>query len=232
MSIEIEMPRLGESIEEATVLSFFKKEGEQVQEGEPIIEIATDKVDSEIVAPCSGIIEKIFVTVNEVVEIGKVLLSINSENTNNSEKQERKRTEVQKHTSHFKQSKKIEKQVIVTTEHTKKDGEIFLSPLVLSIAKTENISMEEVREIEGTGTNGRIRKSDIIKYIKNRPPLLRQNLTQKTPANGQTIAVADFKPPNVEIESGKDSIIPMGRMREMIAKHMVYSKNTAPHVTC
>jgi len=240
MLVEIPLPRLGESIEEATILSILKNEGDRVEEGETIIEIATDKVDSDIVAPSSGIIDKIEVSVQDVVKIGTVLATIHLDNKSSTDKKDKSpSTKIsQKKADHSRENAIPQKAPELRTKPTSStlrtvpDADIFLSPLVLSIAKKENLSMEDIRLIEATGTDGRIRKSDIVRYLKNRKYPLRPG-NPRANVSGDILAnTSSYKPPKVEVVEGKDSILQMDRMREMIANHMVYSTNTAPHVTC
>ena len=232
MLIEVVLPRLGESIVEATILSFPKQVGDFVEEGETIVEISTDKVDSEIVAPSAGIIKEILAAPDDVVPIGHIVVIIDGSTL----AQAAKTTSQSVSTKEKTKPKKPKRQQQVTPSSPKTtQGEVFLSPLVLSIAKSENLTMREIRNIQGTGANGRIKKSDIHRYLKDRKyPLLEG----APPSSASTGAVrfstpfADFQPPPVAFDEDVDRIEPMDRMREKIASHMVYSMQTAPHVTC
>lgn len=224
-TIELKMPKMGESISEATILNWLKKVGDPVEEDETILEVATDKVDSEVHAPCNGVISKILFEPNEVVAIGSVIAIIAADGAivqketkreeisdNNKIVKDQSRPHKKEHSSEFK--------IQATGEN---DG--FLSPLVISIAKKENLTIEEVQNIAGTGEGGRIRKSDIIGYLKNRKYPLPSRPQQPQ------VSKSTYKAPPISFVEGKDRIVEMDRMRKVIADHMVYSKQTSPHVT-
>lgn len=207
------MPKLGESVQEATIIKWFKKEGDTIEEDEPILEIATDKVDSEIPSPVEGVITKILYKVDDVVAVDEVIATINLEGDTSAV--EKKDKEEKEGKIEEKNEEKVEKQEGNTGDY-KKSGR-FYSPLVQSIAKKENISPEELDGIKGTGKDGRVRKQDVLAYLENRG-------TSKAPAPAK-------KPrPEVVTEAG-DEIIKMDRMRKLIADHMVMSKQVSPHVT-
>ncbi|GAA4272746.1 dihydrolipoamide acetyltransferase family protein [Aquimarina gracilis] len=226
--VELKMPKMGESISEATILNWLKKVGDSVEEDETILEVATDKVDSEVPSPCDGVISEIRFEPNEVVEIGTVIAVIDadgevvSKTSSSDEVQPEKSTQKEPNPlvqTKTKSTTNSDFRILNTGDN---DG--FLSPLVINIAKKENLSIEEVQSIEGTGEGGRIRKSDIIQYLKNRKYPL--------PSRPQTITPkSTYNTPPINFVEGKDRIVEMGRMRKMIADHMVYSKHTSPHVT-
>ncbi len=227
-TVELKMPKMGESISEATILNWLKKVGDTVEEDETILEVATDKVDSEVPSPCNGVISEILFEPNEVVEIGKVIAIINADGS----------TKVKSSLSEeSKPSEKVETEPKETIQSTKgvtsssefkfrnsgeNDG--FLSPLVINIAQKENLTIEEIQSIDGTGEGGRIRKSDVMQYLKNR----KYPLPSRPQAN---VFKSTYKAPPISFVEGKDRIVEMDRMRTMIADHMVYSKHTSPHVT-
>ncbi|GGX23881.1 dihydrolipoamide acetyltransferase family protein [Aquimarina muelleri] len=228
--VELKMPKMGESISEATILNWLKNVGDTVEEDETILEVATDKVDSEVPAPCSGVITEIRCQANEVVEIGRVIAIIDAdaESAIPSQKSEETKT--------AEKPKSVPETSVRSESRTTSNFELqasgtndgFLSPLVISIAKKENVTIEELQNIAGTGTEGRIRKSDLIQYVKNRKyPLPSRPQSQ---AQAQ-IPKSTYKAPPISFEEGKDRIVEMDRMRTMIADHMVYSKHTSPHVT-
>jgi len=216
---ELLMPKLGESVQEATIINWFKKQGDKVEEDESILEIATDKVDSEIPSPVEGVIEKIFFEANAVVPVGEVIAIINmgvdADKVSNFEIE--KSPEV-KNDVKEKEEKKIETSVsdILPTR--------FYSPLVKNIAKTENISVSELENLQGSGANGRVRKQDIMAFIENRSS---NNAILEKPE--QQNVIREIKSPPVTVGSG-DVIIEMDRMRRLIADHMVMSKQVSPHV--
>lgn len=231
-TVELKMPKMGESISEATILNWLKKVGDSVEEDETILEVATDKVDSEVPSPCNGVIAKILFEPNEVVQIGSVIAIIDADG-----EVVQKETKKKENTLEKVEKKESSSASLPLGEMSTSSGQIglfkavgssendgFLSPLVLSIAKKENLTIEEVQNIAGTGEGGRIRKSDMILYLKNRKYPL--------PSRPQPLVTKPaYKAPPISFVEGKDRIVEMDRMRKMIADHMVYSKQTSPHVT-
>jgi 2-oxoglutarate dehydrogenase E2 component (dihydrolipoamide succinyltransferase) len=221
MTIEFKMPKMGESISEATIISWLKNVGDFVDAEETILEVATDKVDSEVPSPVSGTITEIRFQKDDVVAVGTVLALINSDGKQEpkSEKQEVTNTKVETQPKVAKQSNTEFKQL-------KSNPDAFLSPLIISIAQKENLSLEEVQSIPGSGTDGRIQKSDVFNYLKNRKYPLKS-----IPTLNNQQPISSYPKPKINYVEGKDSIVEMDRMRKMIADHMVYSKQTSPHVT-
>ena len=215
------MPKMGESISEATIINWLKNVGDYVKAEETIVEVATDKVDSDVPSPVSGTITEIRFQKDAVVGVGEVLALIDSD-----EKQEAR--------SKKQDGFKVETVILSAVERQqsttqniqyKSNPDAFLSPLIISIAQKENVSIEELQSIPGSGTDGRIQKSDIFHYLKNRKyPIQSKPITD----NRQPIT---FPKPKINFTKGKDYIVEMDRMRKMIADHMVYSKQTSPHVT-
>ena len=241
--VELIMPKLGESITEATILSWKKKVGDHVDEEETILEIATDKVDSEVPSPASGIITQILFEENAVVPIGKVIAVISTEATDEamsdvgvrmsdvgtasveSEKAAPKSENVPKATP-----VEIPKTATAVAEMLKQsDSNRFYSPLVRTIAKEENVSVVELDKIEGSGQGGRVTKSDILNFVQNRTtsPITHHPL----PITNNSSPITHHPLPIAHSTSGNVEIIEMDRMRKLIADHMVMSKQVAPHVT-
>ena len=226
---KVELPKMGESVAEATITTWLKAVGDTIEEDEPIVEIATDKVDSEVPAPCSGILKEILFQEGDVVPVGSVFAVISNEVSEEANPVE----EVINVTENLENnSKSVEKEILKPIEeNTIKSDEIvfknstkFYSPLVKSIAKKESISIEELEKISGTGANERVTKSDMLSFLENR---------KNTPTN---TANKSIKQPIINSKpttsvSGNDEIVEMDRMRKMIADHMVNSVHTAPHVT-
>ncbi len=215
---------MGESITEATIISWLKNVGDFVEADETILEVATDKVDSEVPSPVSGTITEIRFQKGDIVGVGAVLALINSEGSS------------QKVESSHQNSVKIEvtKLKVVDSQKTttqnsqlKTNSDSFLSPLIISIAQKENLSIEELQTIEGSGTDGRLQKSDVFNYLKNR----KYPIQSKPTTDNQQPITSSYPKPKINFVEGKDSIVEMDRMRKMIADHMVYSKQTSPHVT-
>lgn len=230
--IEIKLPKMGESIEEGTIISWSVAVGDEVELDQTIVEVATDKVDSEVPSPHYGKITKILVAPDEVVEVGKTIALIEvSENSNGSTSTSKKFStsaskDSAKETSQTKVPKVSKKQTPSTSNSSSytlnANQNTFFSPLVVSIAKQHHISFEELARIPATGNDGRLRKSDIFKYIEEgRPAQFAQPVAE---ASG-------FQVPNLKLDKGKGKIVEMDRMRQMIADHMVFSKHTSPHVT-
>ncbi len=223
-AFEIIMPKLGESIIEATITKWLKQEGESIAEEDPIVEIATDKVDSEIPSPIDGVIKKLNYQEGDVVPVGAVIALINmdGEEDDDTEAVEEKQTE------------KVDKEEEVAaagaeTEVGEKgvdfsDSQKFYSPLVKKIAKTENISVQELDSIKGSGKEGRVNKKDILQYIEDKKAG-KVSAPVASPQPAKTIET-----PPVFSGAG-DEVIEMDRMRKLIADHMVMSKLTSPHVT-
>ena len=214
------MPKMGESISEATIISWVKNVGDYVEAEETILEVATDKVDSEVSAPVSGIITEIRFQKDAVVEVGTVLALIDeAAGSQKPEVGSKKNEEVVK-------SNDVEATQITT--HNSKfitNPDAFISPLIVSIAQKENVSIEELQSIPGSGAEGRLQKSDVFNYLKNR----KYPIQSKPATNAQPTST--YPKPKINFFEGKDRIVEMDRMRKMIADHMVYSKQTSPHVT-
>ena len=227
---KVELPKMGESVAEATITTWLKSVGDTIEEDEPIVEIATDKVDSEVPAPCSGILKEVLFNEGDVVAVGSIFAvidsDVSSENTSNNipyeptiSKKDIEEKVKQEILEPLTNSSKIE------IKNDFKNSTKFYSPLVKSIASKEGISIEELEIINGTGSNQRVTKKDILNYvssgkkIKTIDPIVKIN----KPINSTQ------KP--VKTISGQDEIIQMDRMRKLIADHMVNSVNTAPHVT-
>lgn len=234
--VELIMPKMGESIMEATILNWVKNVGDTVEMDETILEIATDKVDSEIPSPVDGKIVEILYPVDTVVEIGKVIAIIATEGEEASAspapKEEKKEAPVPKKEANGTPEKvPFTPAAAAVTTSIESNGERFYSPLVKNIAKTEGISQAELDAISGSGKDGRVTKKDILSYVDNR--------TGAAPSVGAAVAgtavaaAATSKASAAQTVSvsGDDEIIEMDRMRKMIADHMVNSKHTSPHVT-
>ena len=218
---EFKMPKMGESITEATIISWLKNVGDFVEAEETIVEVATDKVDSDIPAPVSGVITEIRFQKDAIVEVGTVLAIIDSDGkteTRNKKQDVSEKNSVTPSTIEVPQLTTHNSQFITNPD-------AFISPLIISIAQKENLSIEELQSISGSGTEGRLQKSDVFNYLKNRKYPI-----QSKPINDNRQPTT-FPKPKINFVEGKDRIVEMDRMRKMIADHMVYSKQTSPHVT-
>ena len=224
-NFELVMPKLGESIIEATIVRWHKKEGEQVVEDESIADLATDKVDSEIPSPVEGIVTKLFYKEGDVVPVGKIIAIIRLGGS------EEPVPEVPKPTTESvpviaEITVKDEVNAIASMETGFESGR-FYSPLVRSIAKQENIPFSELENVAGTGKDNRLTKQDVLNYIQNRGS---KTVSQSDLVQAPVLEKPKIQPPVVTSSTG-DVIIEMGRMRRLIADHMVMSKQVSPHVT-
>lgn len=227
---ELLMPKMGESVQEATITKWFKKQGDLIEEDEPVLEIATDKVDSEIPSPVEGVIEKVLFKENDVVAVGKVIAIINMEGDAPAEQGEgatveapdKKPAEPAESSESDDTAVKKDEQPIAKDAFSKASK--FYSPLVRSISEKESVSLNELESIEGTGINGRVRKQDLLAYIQKKQS--GKPLQEKEPS----ISVARQSGVQVQVNAG-DKVIEMDRMRRLIADHMVMSKQVSPHVS-
>jgi 2-oxoglutarate dehydrogenase E2 component (dihydrolipoamide succinyltransferase) len=249
--VELIMPKMGESIMEATILRWAKNVGDRVEADETILEIATDKVDSEVPSPTAGVIAEIFFKENDVVPVGKAIAVIATEGESVAPKPSPavkeaadsnghangtatsgaatggKATGEAVHTPPAQQPAMAE--AAPAFQDAPAIGGRFYSPLVKNIAKAENISTAELERIPGSGQAGRVTKHDILAYVENRSSVggLTVGNGRSSPAVVQPISSV----PQSAIRNPNSEIIEMDRMRKLIADHMVMSKHTSPHVT-
>ena len=223
--LKVELPKMGESVAEATITTWLKSVGDQIEEDEPIVEIATDKVDSEVPSPCSGILKEALFKEGDVVQVGAVFAVIESDQNVGTEIVEEKE-ELSEMEIESEILKPLEKEEIsdIKLEST---SERFYSPLVKSIAKKESISQDELDKISGSGANGRVTKKDMLSYLENKSTKTQPTSTAAPKSSSPAIIPSSTS----QSSSGSDEIIEMDRMRKMIADHMVHSVHTAPHVT-
>lgn len=231
------LPSIGEGIIEATITKWLKKEGDLVNENDSIVQIATDKVDSDILSEKCGILRKICKQVNEIVQVGEVIAEIETDkvykNINSPSKN------YINNNQEFKNENKNSSFISDDISTLEKKYEtlnnlnsIFLSPLVKSIINEENISNQELASIKGSGMEGRITKGDIVKFLKQRNSLTNKNL-QVQNDNFNKLSSSFFTEitsSSISISPG-DEVIEMDRMRSLISNYMVESKKISPHVT-
>ncbi len=255
--VDLVMPKLGESIMEATILKWHKQPGDPVKMDETVLEIATDKVDSEVPSTSAGVIEEILYKVNDVVPIGTVIAKIRTGVQESAAS--RPVTASPAHEENYDQP--AEKAVVVESvqkpsmQQTGYNGSSnrFYSPLVLNIAASEGINLSELENIQGTGSEGRVTKKDILQYVSERKSGSSRQSTvsshQSPISNRQSTTIHQQHSRQDELSlvketsggpsqssqlttySGNVEIIEMDRMRKLIAEHMVRSKHTSPHVT-
>ena len=256
-TVDLIMPKMGESITEATILKWLKQPGDQVKMDETVLEIATDKVDSEVPSTTEGIMEEILFQVNDVVPVGAVIARIKTnveEGISNKEQGTRNKEQesyspqdagYQRQDTGYKSQEQTVETVATTSnfiqpkagETSNGTGNRFYSPLVLNIAASEGVSMAELEKIPGTGNEGRVTKKDILQFVSDKKT--GRNKAQGTrnkeqdlmvvPMNRVEQSMSSQQP--VTSSSGNVEIIEMDRMRKLIAEHMVRSKHTSPHVT-
>lgn len=246
--VDLVMPKMGESIMEATVLKWHKQPGDSVKMDETVLEIATDKVDSEVPSTAEGVIKEILFQENDVVPVGTVIAKIESGAASSSSASQ---PAPQPESAPVQETPKPEPQPAAVPQPAQQPaavatgstgGNRFYSPLVLNIAAKEGISMSELENIPGTGAEGRVSKKDILNYVANRKngaattPAAPASQPASAPAQQapapQPAANAAPAPSATPANYGDNvEIIEMGRMRKLIADHMVRSKATSPHVT-
>jgi 2-oxoglutarate dehydrogenase E2 component (dihydrolipoamide succinyltransferase) len=225
---EILMPKLGESIEEATITKWFIKAGDKVKDDDILLEIATDKVDSEIPSPVSGTVIKIMHQQDETVPVGSIIAIIDTSGADfQPEKQEEISSKIQEVTM---------QEPVVVSSSAAPVTDRYYSPLVRKIAREENISLAELEKIPGSGQNGRIQKNDILQYIEQRTRGESSQVKESRIVVDESTAGITSKPSSEKTKipvsiNPEDEIIQMDRMRKLIAEHMVMSKRISAHVT-
>ena len=220
---DVVMPKMGESITEGTILEWKKQVGDSIAKDETLLEISTDKVDSEIPSPATGMIVEIIAQVNDTIPVGEVIARIGGGGESTSAE------EVSVETAPTEESvpaepdldpeiEEVVQSEIVIEKPIIQSGKRFYSPLVKSIAKKEGITQAELDALIGTGNNGRVNKQDILAYLKIR--------TAGAPTHTEDVS----EQPASIVPTMSDEIEPMSRMRKRIAEHMVQSVQTSPHV--
>ncbi|MFN0200591.1 MAG: dihydrolipoamide acetyltransferase family protein [Bacteroidia bacterium] len=246
---ELVMPKMGESIIEATILKWTKKVGDSIEAEESVLEIATDKVDSEVPSPVEGVLVEILYKEGEVVPVGKaiaIIETVKAEASAQPAAQAPDNTQVTKEESATTQVPYVPTPAVISAEPvhvSNANANRFYSPLVLNIAREEKISMEELEKIAGTGRESRVTKKDILEYVANRnaapqvvaaPVVAAVVETPKVAApsvNGASNSNGIVIPEKKFAHGSNYEIVEMDRMRKMIAENMVYSKHVSPHVT-
>lgn len=230
-SYNLIMPKMGESIAEATIIRWLKEEGDAIEVDEPVLEIATDKVDSEVPSPEAGILIKKLFNEGDVVEVGKAVAEIQTEGAGpvkapaaeTSAPAKEEEMPVARATSNLVATPAANLQAV--------SGDRFYSPLVMNIARTEGVSMGELEKVPGSGKEGRVTKRDILNYVNDRTTQSASPAEQPaaSPA-AEPKVVKEVAAPAVSLNQG-DEVIEMDRMRKLIADHMTMSKRTSAHVT-
>lgn len=252
-AVELLMPKMGESIIEATILGWLKNEGDRIERDEPLCEIATDKVDSEVPSEVSGIVTKLLYKEGDIVAVGAPLAIIETEGGSASatppaaaQVAPPAASQVEAEVENIVQNTVSQPNVSISGGFSGR----FYSPLVLNIAKEEQLSMQELDTVPGSGKDNRVTKTDLLDYLENRPkggyhqapaqaaaPAASRNI--EVPASAAPVAaqaptstaLATSSGQAITSASGNVEIIEMDRMRKLIVKHMVNSKQTSAHVT-
>ncbi|HPE97880.1 MAG TPA: dihydrolipoamide acetyltransferase family protein [Chitinophagales bacterium] len=241
---ELIMPKMGESIMEATILKWLKKEGDAVALDEAVLEIATDKVDSEVPSPFEGVISKILYQEGDVVEVGKPIAIISGEGGETVIEAQPIEKPVQQEAPVVQET--VVRETAAPVQHTTVqsnagDANRFYSPLVLNIARQEGVSMAELENIPGTGKDNRVTKADILAWVRNKTNGTVQQQTttvvEEVKQEAPVTQTVEKKETSVQTSTSTSvvgsnvEIVEMDRMRKLIADHMVMSKHTSPHVT-
>ncbi|CAM4071429.1 MULTISPECIES: dihydrolipoamide acetyltransferase family protein [Flavobacterium] len=230
---ELKLPKMGESVAEATVTNWLKNVGDKIEMDEAVLEIATDKVDSEVPSEVAGTLVEILFNTDDVVQVGQTIAIIETE----GEGEVATQVEVAAPVAEVEKTIEVAKETVAVSEDYS-GSDKFFSPLVKNIAKEEGISLQELENIEGSGKGGRVNKEDILRYIENRsvqPATVKEStvapvsapVVQKTTPVVQNQSVAPVIPVSV---NGGDEIVEMDRMRKLISKYMVESVQTSAHV--
>ncbi|CAF3723414.1 unnamed protein product [Rotaria sp. Silwood1] len=252
MQVDILMPKMGESIMEGTILKWHKQPGDKVERDETILEISTDKVDTEVPSPESGVITELLFKEGDTVEVGHMIAKMDtdanakagagapaSESPKADEKKEEPKEEV-KQEAPKEDAKQEVKPVEASEPATQSGGARFYSPLVLNIASKEGIGMAELEKIAGTGAEGRVTKKDILAYVANRGSKPAETKTEapkevakETPKQESKPAERKIELPKPKIDYNEEglSVTEFDNIRQKMAEHMVASVRISPHVT-
>lgn len=231
--IELKLPQMGESVAEATITSWLKEVGDTIEADEAVLEIATDKVDSEVPSEVDGVLVEKFFNVDDVAKVGDVLAIIETDGDQEGVAEIETPDEVQEQDSQENIAEELESGITEVQESLEKvpdftSTERFYSPLVKNIAKQENITLEELEDIQGTGKDGRVTKNDILEYLESKDspkavkvpdPVQKQQPSAEPSASVTPVSV-----------NGQDEIIEMSRMGKLISQHMIDSIKTSAHV--
>lgn len=229
--VDLVMPKLGESIVEATILKWLKQPGDTVKQDETVLEIATDKVDSEVPSTVEGVVEELLYKVNDVVPVGAVIARLLTQTAGTvSALPVTAQPAAEKTITPAREMTDIPAAVSNGQQQVAGNGSRFYSPLVLTIAGSEGVSMTELEAMPGTGNEGRVTKKDILQYLSDK----KQGKANYAPGTGSGLPPA--RQPGLQQQltgagAGNTEIIEMDRMRKLIADHMVRSKQTSAHVT-
>jgi 2-oxoglutarate dehydrogenase E2 component (dihydrolipoamide succinyltransferase) len=239
---DLVMPKMGESVAEATIIKWNKNVGDKIEADETVLEIATDKVDSEVPAPKGGILLKKLFNDGDVVQVGTVIALLGDSAEDSATSSSTAATVIPSNTETVAETTTSKTTIQSKDSNNYSDSTKFYSPLVKNIAKEEGITLAELDTIIGSGKEGRVTKEDILSYIPSRKqnnvtanqysavPEMSSPQVEVVEKTAPTVAAPVQSKPSISLNAG-DEIIEMDRMRKLIADHMVKSKHTSPHVT-
>lgn len=226
---ELKLPKMGESVAEATITSWLKEVGDTIEMDEPVLEIATDKVDSEVPSEVNGVLVEVLFNIDDVVAVGQTIAIIETEGEGSVTVSEPKQDTAPAAVAEIEKTI-VEAKDSVTAVADFSDSDKFYSPLVKNMAKEEGVSLAELEAINGSGKDGRVTKNDMLAYLKNRG-----NAPVATPATPKTVAPTKPAAPKAPVKTSVtlqegDEVVAMSRMRKLISGHMVNSVQTSAHV--
>ncbi len=226
MQVAVLMPKMGESITEGKIVKWLKKTGEKIDRDEVLLEISTDKVDTEIPSSTAGVLSKVLVQEQETAEVGSIIAYIETgagQESSRAEEAPVAESEVNQMADEEAVSprNRAVRRNQLTAPANGHNGDRFFSPLVKNIAKTEGISLDELTGLDGTGAGGRITKEDVIRYVESRT---------SSPVKAAKAIPGRPVQPQVKADSAREKAIPMDNMRQRIMEHMVSSRDTSVHV--
>lgn len=228
---ELVLPKMGEGIIEATINKWLKEVGDKLNEDDAIVEVATDKVDSEVPSPVDGILTKVFFGDGDIAQVGDVIAIIETEGDDSE-------VEVSENKKIEKINLQVDKSVSKVQEENQKvyssqvpvQSKRYLSPLIKSIAKEEGISIHDLEKIKGSGVDNRLTKRDVIAYLESGRKMEVGSRESEVGSRKSEVGSRDIKAPTITVSPG-DEVFEMDRMRRLIADHMVMSSHLSPHVT-
>jgi 2-oxoglutarate dehydrogenase E2 component (dihydrolipoamide succinyltransferase) len=225
---ELIMPKMGESIAEATIIRWMKNEGESIEIDEAVLEIATDKVDSEVPSPHAGVLSKQLFKDGDVVKVGDAIALIETDAAVAVDATPE--APVVSESPNVVEVQKVVEVAVAATSAAPPPADRFYSPLVMNIARTEGIAMDALQQMPGTGKDGRVTKRDIMSYLENGKESQAAPQPTVTTTTAQPVDKSEAHQSAVALDAG-DEVMAMDRMRKLIANHMTMSKQTSAHVT-
>jgi len=225
---ELRLPKMGESVAEATITNWLKEVGDKIEADEAVLEIATDKVDSEVPSEVSGILVEQLFGKDDLVQVGQVIAIIEIESDGVSEVESAEQAVIPAEAVEIEKTIDVVKEAVLAPQ-VFSNSDKFFSPLVKNIAKEEGISLSELESIPGSGKEGRVTKEDILKYIENRKPDVEEVKVALTPKSIEPTVQKSQQVVPVSV-NGEDEVIEMDRMRKLISGYMVASLQTSAHV--